>query len=282
MVQVGAFKLADLSGVSKRDIQIPTRDGESIRAALYHPESGPEGPLLVYFHGGGFVLGFAEMYEAGFEVLTKELGFTVVSVDYRMAPEHTFPTAAHDSIDTIHWLGADLSKGFLVSGDSSGANLAAVVAHEAVDSGLSPPITGVFLRIPLLVHPDAVPEQYRPYYNSWEEYKDGLILDQKASRWFNDQYKSDPTSGLFSPLIWPSGHNNHPPTYFQLCGMDPLRDDGLIYEYVLREEYGVPTKMDVYAGMPHGGTDFYQMLPVHGKSMKDMKAGIEWILKQRP
>jgi acetyl esterase/lipase len=81
-------------------------------------------------------------------------------------------------------LGADLSKGFVVSGDSAGANLAAVVAHDAVDSKLSPPITGVHLRIPLLVHPDAVPEQYKQHYNSWEGYKDGLILDQKGMRWF--------------------------------------------------------------------------------------------------
>jgi acetyl esterase/lipase len=62
--------------------------------------------------------------------------------------------------------------------------------------------------------------------------------------------------------------------------MDPLRDEGLIYEHVLREECAVPTKLDVYAGLPHGGPDMYQMLPVYNKSLRDMKAGVEWLLKQ--
>jgi acetyl esterase/lipase len=104
MIQTGVFKPADLTGIAKKDIQIPTRDGASIRAIHYRSESGPDGPLLVHFHGGGFVVGYAEGYEAGFEILTKELGFTVVSVDYRMAPEHVFPTAATDSIDAVHWV----------------------------------------------------------------------------------------------------------------------------------------------------------------------------------
>jgi acetyl esterase/lipase len=104
MLQSGIYKPADLTGVSKNDIQIPTRDGASIRAIHYRPEAGSNGPLLVNFHGGGFVVGYAEGYEAGFAVLTKELGFTVVSLDYRMAPEYPFPTAANDSIDAVHWV----------------------------------------------------------------------------------------------------------------------------------------------------------------------------------
>lgn len=81
-------------------------------------------------------------------------------------------------------LGADPSKGFIVSGASAGGNLAAVAAHEAADAKLSPPLTGVFLCIPFLVHPDAVPEKYKPHYNSWEENKDAMILDQRGMLWF--------------------------------------------------------------------------------------------------
>lgn len=104
LVQAGIFKFPDWTGVEKKEIQIPARDGASIRALTYRSESGSPGPVFVYFHGGGWVFGMPEAYEKGFEILVKELGFTVVSVDYRMAPEHVFPTAAHDSIDATHWV----------------------------------------------------------------------------------------------------------------------------------------------------------------------------------
>ena len=104
MVAAGLFKPADFTGVKKEEVQIPTRDRASLRALHYRPESGTPGPLLVFFHGGGFVFGFAEMGENGFEVLVKELGFTIVSVDYRLAPENVFPTAAYDAIDALRWV----------------------------------------------------------------------------------------------------------------------------------------------------------------------------------
>jgi acetyl esterase/lipase len=84
-----------------------------------------------------------------------------------------------------------------------------------------------------------------------------------------------------SPLNWPSDHAKQPPTYFQLCGMDPLRDDGLIYEYVLRAESGVPTKLDMYAGIPHGAQEFFVMLPIAKKALQDMKVDIEWLLSHK-
>jgi acetyl esterase/lipase len=81
-------------------------------------------------------------------------------------------------------LGADLAKGFIVGGTSAGANLAAVVCHQAADTGLSPPITGQFLAFANLLHYDAVPEKYKPHFNSWEEFKDARILDQRGVKWF--------------------------------------------------------------------------------------------------
>lgn len=91
-------------GVKKTEIQIPMRDGASIRAVHYLPEGKPQGPLFVYFHGGGWTFGMPEAWEGNFEFLTKDLGFSIVSVDYRMAPEKTFPTAAHDAIDSVKWV----------------------------------------------------------------------------------------------------------------------------------------------------------------------------------
>ena len=103
-IKAGIFTPADFTGITKGEVQIPTRDGSTIRALTYHPESGQHGPLYIYFHGGGWVFGPPEAYEYGFEVLTKELGFSVLSVDYRLAPEHLFPTAQNDAFDSLKWV----------------------------------------------------------------------------------------------------------------------------------------------------------------------------------
>ncbi|KAF2661902.1 alpha/beta-hydrolase [Lophiostoma macrostomum CBS 122681] len=287
-IQAGIFKLVDWTGVVKQDIQIPTRDGQSIRAVRYAPESKEGGPLFVYFHGGGWTFGFPEAWESGFEVLTKELGFVVLSVDYRLAPEHIFPTAANDAWDSVQWaaqnpstLGVNLAQGFIVGGTSAGANLAAIASHEATDTAISPPVTGQFLAFANLLHYDAVPEKYKPHFNSWEEFKDAMFLDQRGMKWFYEQYKIDPQSHLGSPLLWPSGHKSQPPTYFQAAGMDPARDETLIYEYILREESGVLTKLDVYGGLPHGATDFLPMLSKSKQALSDAGAGFEWLLSTK-
>ncbi|PSN69378.1 alpha/beta-hydrolase [Corynespora cassiicola Philippines] len=285
MTEEGVVEAADFSNVRKEDIRIPTRDGTSIRAVHYRPESSPPRPLLVYYFGGGWSFGWPEFKDLSFEKLIKELGFTVVAVDYRVAPECVFPKAAEDAWDSLEWaaknasgLGADPSQGLIVWGTSAGGNLAAVVSHQAVDSKLSPPVTGVFLEIPLLVHPDAVPEQYKAYYNSYEDLRDMFILSRRDLNYFFDQYKPDPKSPLFSSLLWPTGHKNQPPTYFQLCGRDPLRDDGLIYEHLLSEECGVPTRLDMYQGVPHGAMDFIPTLSASKRASRDRMAGIKWLL----
>lgn len=101
MVAAGLYKPVDMTGIRKQDIQVPTRDGSSIRAILYRPESEEPGPLLVYFHGGGWIFGPPDDWNAKMVVLVKELGFVALSVDYRLAPEHVFPTAAHDAWDAL-------------------------------------------------------------------------------------------------------------------------------------------------------------------------------------
>lgn len=94
-------------------------------------------------------------------------------------------------------------------------------------------------------------------------------------------YKPDAQSPLASPLLWPSGHKHQPPTYLSLCGMDPLRDEGLIYEYLLREEAGVKTRFDVYPGLPHVGPAYFPMLSQAKKYTKDREDGIKWLQNQK-
>ena len=102
---------------------------------------------------------------------------------------------------------------------SAGANLAVVAAHESVDANLSPPVTGVVVTSACLCHHDALPEKYKEHVSSWEEHKNGLVLDRRGMTWLYDNYKPDPSSPLASPLLW-SSHKKQPPTYLQVMGYE--------------------------------------------------------------
>ncbi|KAK5014024.1 hypothetical protein LTR16_002500 [Cryomyces antarcticus] len=157
-------------GVKEEDVQVPMRDGAKITVRVYRPEKPPsEGSPLI-------VMLFCE-----------RLGFVALNVDYRLAPEHVFPTPVNDCWDALKWaaahaseLNADPLKGFIVGGISAGGNMAAVCGHLARDEKLSPPLTGLFLSIPALLPKEAVPEKYRSKYLSLEQNKDAAILSEKA------------------------------------------------------------------------------------------------------
>ena len=95
-----------------------------------------------------------------------------------------------------------------------------------------------------------------------------------------DLYKGNPYSPLMSPLLFPTGHQNLPPTYFQVCGLDPLRDDSVIYERILREECGVKTRIDMYAGLPHGIWSFFPGANFSKRQLKDSLDGMAWLTQQ--
>ncbi|KAJ4371066.1 hypothetical protein N0V86_008761 [Didymella sp. IMI 355093] len=186
----GIVKLPDWTGVEKKEVQIPARDAASLRAVVYRPESTQPGPLAVYFHGGGWTFGWPESWEHGFAVLTK-MGITCVGVAYRLAPENVFPTAVQDTCDSLKWcaehageLGADPGQGVLVLGTSAGANMAAVASHEAIKGGWGDRVRGVVLMGGGLVHCDAVPEEWKEHYKSWEQNKDAPVLDVRGTKWF--------------------------------------------------------------------------------------------------
>ncbi|KAI8711899.1 Abhydrolase-3 domain-containing protein [Fusarium sp. LHS14.1] len=158
--------------VYEKEISIPVRDGASIGALVYGPRNGPEGgnPLAIFIHGGGFILGIAEMETPPCIAVAKAYGCICVSLDYRLSLEVKFLTAYEDCWDAIIWLsknaaslGADPTKGFILGGTSAGGHISIPLSHRARDESLSPPLTGVYLGVTPSLPPQALNPQARPF-----------------------------------------------------------------------------------------------------------------------
>jgi len=194
-------------------------------------------------------------------LFTRELGAVCVNVDYRLAPEHAFPTGVHDCWDVVQWVaktanpGSEVlpanpgEKGFVVGGASAGGNLAAVMAQLSLDNTLSPPITGQYLCCAALLADEAVPTEWAPLYTSRTTSVSDPVLKMDLKHSLRGVLKYDPESTLFSPLLR-RDLRGLAPAYFQIAGLDPLRDEAGIYERFLDEE-GVPTSLEVYEGFGH-------------------------------
>lgn len=177
-------------------------------------------------------------------------------------------------------LGAEPSAGFVVAGVSAGGNMASVVAHLARNEGVVPRLTGQYLSVPALIPADAVPEAYKEEYLSREQNRDSPLLPRAMVEMFEITHKADSQSPLFATINDPSGHADLPPTYFQVCGADPYRDDSMIYERMLREQYKIPTKVDMYKGLPHM---FWALIPSLKQSVQwkeDTMDGMQWLLER--
>lgn len=246
-------------------IKIPMRDGFVSEARVHQPSTEGKHPLLVLLFGGGFMFGDCDQLSPYARMATKLLGVTVINLSYRLAPEHKFPTAPNDVWDSIQWITqnaedcqVDLEAGFVVGGVSAGGNLAAVTTQKSLDEGLSPPITGLWLGVPWVLEPEVVPTKYKEVFFSREQCSGAPGLDRQALEMFNIAYDPDFKSRDFSPFNSKNPHQGMPQTFIQVCGADPLRDDGLIYGTALREK-GVETKLMVYPNIPHLFPDFFQL-----------------------
>jgi acetyl esterase len=242
------------------DRRIPGDAGE-IPVRVYTPHAEQPLPLLVYFHGGGWVLGGLETHDASCRELANGAGCVVVSVDYRLAPEHKYPAAADDCYAATRWaaahaaeLGGD-AKRLAIGGDSAGGNLAAVVAQMARDRG-GPPLV-----FQLLIYPVTVAAFDTPSYRDNAE---GYLLTTADMRWFWNHYLNAAAEGenpYASPLRAKS-LTGLPPALVITAEFDPLRDEGEQYAERLKAA-GVPTRLTRYAGMIHG---FFGMTPMLEKA----------------
>lgn len=241
------------------DGSAPVRDGAQVPLRWYTPSGNRPGrPLVVYFHGGGWVQGSTRMYDPLCSHLASELDAVVVSVDYRMAPEHRAPVAAHDAIDVTRWLhehaNRDLDAARLaVCGDSAGGNLAAIVAQQLADlTRDGQPV----IRHQALIYPATDLTLASP---SIREHADGAILTEAKIHTFRGHYLGEgpdalsPSDPLVSPLFGEA--KGVAPALIQTGDLDPIRDDGSRYADVLRAA-GVEVRATNYVSLPHGFASF--------------------------
>jgi acetyl esterase/lipase len=224
-----------------------TDDGVPVR--IYRPDDSAEpAPALVFFHGGGWVVGSIATHDGIARALANRAGCVVVSVDYRVAPEHRFPVAIDDAWSATRWvlanadeLGIDPAR-VAVGGDSSGGNLAAVVARRARDAGLP-------LVLQLLVYPVT---DHSFDTGSYAEFVEGYSLTREGMRWYWSHYLGDGDGS--DPDASPARAAELAglaPAFVATAELDPLRDEGEAYARRL-EEAGVPTTLVRYDGMIHG------------------------------
>lgn len=218
-----------------REVSAPGPDGNAIALRSYRPAVDGDLPVLMYFHGGGFVMGTLDIADSPCRQLANVTGAIVVSVDYRMAPEHKTPAAAEDCYAATQWaaqnaasLGGDGAR-LGVSGDSAGGNLAAVVALMARDRG------GPAIKAQLLVYPVTDLRPGTDAYPSRVENGEGYLLTNRALGWFVEQYLDKPgdVDNIYNSPI-KADLTGLPPAMVVTAGFDPLRDEGNAYAVALK------------------------------------------------
>jgi acetyl esterase len=243
----GGLPVEPVAKVADRSIPGP---GGSIPIRVYAPSGAGPFPLLVFFHGGGWVLGDLESHDVLCRMLTNQAQCVTVSVDYRLAPEAKFPAAAEDCYAATKWAAANASaidgdsSRVAIAGDSAGGNLAAVVALIARDRG------GPRLVYQLLVYPAIDPASDAP---SQKENATGYLLTNADMVWFWGHYLDGPhdAANPYANPLKAKSLSGLPPAMVVTAGYDPLRDEGENYAIALKKA-GVPTTLKRYDGATHG------------------------------
>ena len=269
--------LAQVASVEDGTVQAP---GGPVPIRTYRPGTPGPHPTVVFFHGGGFVIGDLETHDDHARLLCRDVDAVVVSVDYRLAPETPFPGGYDDCLAAYRWvvehaadLGGDVAR-LAVAGDSAGGNLAAAVALAARDAG-SP------LRAQLLLYPavDFVPGTD---HRSRVENASGYLLTAEDMRWFGDHYLSDVAhaedpraSVLKAPDL-----SGAAPAVVATAEYDPLRDEGEAYATAL-EAAGVPVVRRRYDGLIHGFFGLGPVSPACAAAVTELCADLKAMLSPR-
>ncbi|HKO38004.1 MAG TPA: alpha/beta hydrolase [Solirubrobacterales bacterium] len=229
-------------------VEIPGPAG-MLGARLYVPPGPPASALLVYYHGGGWVIGDLETHDRPCRFLAARAGVQVLAVDYRLAPEHPFPAAAEDAFAAYAWTVANAARLGIeparigVGGDSAGANLAAVACLLAREEGAPPPA------MQLLIYPVTTATEELP---SRLAFREGFLLTKTDMDWFEDRYlptgvdRADPRVSVLQA----DELGDLPPAYVATAGFDPLRDEGEAFALRMRDA-GVRVTLRRHPGLVH-------------------------------
>jgi acetyl esterase len=265
----GVLELTPHKLARVEDLQFTARDGHPLPARLYAPEQPaldrPALPVLMYLHGGGFTVGSIATHDVLCRHLSHLAHCAVVSVDYRLAPQHKFPTAAFDAWDSLNALhsqaaalGLDAAR-LAIGGDSAGGTLAAVTALMARDAGLP-------LALQLLFYPGCAGHQNMPSHHAFAH---GFMLEVAHIDYFYGHYlrcPADRNDWRFAPLdgVDESGHvrdlEGVAPAWIGLAECDPLADEGIAYADRLRGAH-VAVDLEIYRGVVHGFINLGRAIP---------------------
>jgi acetyl esterase len=268
------FIASVLMGVRPKGLTTEDRVVSDVPVRIYTPTSPATGPrpLVVYYHGGGFVFGDLRGGDWIAGSVARDLDAIVVSADYRLAPKHPFPAGVEDCYAILLWaaahadeLGADASR-IGVIGESAGGNLAAVVALMARERG------GPVIRHQALLYPVTTTEDTPSRLAN----ADAFILTKADMDKFDELYAGDHTDWRESPLLAAS-HAGLPTAIIIVAGHDPLHDDGVLYAEALRKD-GVEVELIDYPAMPHGFMNFPRFARDAAPAMKAVIASQRAVL----
>jgi acetyl esterase len=268
---------ASVGSVAERSIPGP---GGDLRLRIYQPVGKGPFPLLAFFHGSGFVLCSLDTHDGMCRNLCAGAGCVVVSVDYRLAPEHKFPAGLDDCVCATRWVADHVSElngdatRLAVGGDSAGGNLAAATALRIRDEG------GAALRGQLLIYP--VTDYHTPGTQSYHENAEGYGLTRDTMRWFWDHYLGDPADAAhpYASPLRASDFSDLPTALVVTAEYDPLRDEGEHYGEKLRAA-GTSCVVSRWHGMNHGFFFWVGLVDKAGEAMAESCVWLHGIFSKR-
>ena len=231
------------------------------------------GPLMVFYHGGGWVLGDIDTHEPFCAEVARQMDLPIVSVDYRLAPEHPFPAAAEDAIAAARWLAAvpealgRAVTGLVPFGDSAGGNLAIVATLALRDEPAAVPVLAQWL-----IYPAADPATR---YASYDQFCENFLLSHGSMKWFEQCYAADKSDWRYAPLT--KDQAGMPSTLVLTASLDPLRDQGRAYAAALAQA-GVETIYQEMRGTVHGCMNLRKAIPSTDQDIARAVAALKLLL----
>jgi acetyl esterase len=258
-----------------RDLAAPGPAGE-IALRLYDARAERDpGPVMVFFHGGGFVLGDLHTHEPFCAETARLLDIPVVAVDYRLAPEHPWPAGPDDAIAAARWIAGsppELGRkvtGLVTCGDSAGGNFAIVVGLALRDEPAAMPVLAQWL-----IYPAADPVKGYP---SFTDFAEGYLLTREGMHWFDRCYRPDPGDWRYAPLL--KSQQGMPRTLVVTASLDPIRDQGRAYAAACIEA-GVPTIFREAEGNIHGFINLRKAIPSSQEDIQGCAVALSLLLSE--